>query len=75
MPKDQQFTIAVSHGVAFVAEVVAGREPAAVFTASPVDAEAIGRGELDVNVAFMQGRIKASGDMKEILGVLRALAR
>lgn len=34
------------------------------------DAAAVVRGELDLSVAFMQGRLKADGDMGALLGVL-----
>lgn len=73
MPKDQQFTIGVVDGRVRVIEVAAGEAPPAVFTVTPADAEAIERGELDVNVGYMQGRIKAAGDMKVVLDVLHSL--
>ncbi len=39
-----------------------------------VDARAINAGELDPSVAYMQGRMKASGSMRGILDLLALLA-
>jgi len=39
-------------------------------TASWDDAVRIGQGELDVNAAFMQGKVKASGNMAKLMALL-----
>ncbi len=61
MPKDAQWVI--EEGDATV-----------VFTASPADAEAVQSGDLDLSVAFMQGRVKAAGDMRALFALLRRAA-
>ncbi len=40
------------------------------FTESFTDALAIARGELDIHVGFMQGRVKFAGDMGALMSVL-----
>ncbi|HUR76631.1 MAG TPA: SCP2 sterol-binding domain-containing protein [Acidimicrobiales bacterium] len=72
MPKDTQYVVTLSDEGALA---VAPAEPGAavVFTAAPADAEALAAGALDLNVAFMQGRVKAAGDMKALLDLLRRL--
>jgi len=47
-----------------------GSEPDLTLTLSPGDAELIRSGQLDPSVAFMQGRLKTSGDNALLLGVL-----
>lgn len=73
MPKDQQYTITVTHGRIAVAE--ADGEATVLFTLVPADVEKLTSGELDLNAAFMQGRVKASGDMHGMLAVLKAAPR
>ncbi|HVC26006.1 MAG TPA: SCP2 sterol-binding domain-containing protein [Acidimicrobiales bacterium] len=41
-----------------------------ILTESYDDAQAIQRGELDANVAFMQGRIKVGGDVAKLMALL-----
>lgn len=74
MPKDAQWVVTVEHGRARVEPAPSGVEVAAVFTASEGDAAALAAGELDLAVAFMQGRVKAAGDMAQVLAVLRDLS-
>lgn len=67
MPKDEvPFVLTVSGGKAVV-----DREPAVgaklVLIGKAADVAAIEAGELDPNVAFMQGRIKNTGDMDVLL--------
>lgn len=69
MPKDEvPFVLSVVDGKA-----VLDREPAPgaklVLIGKAVDVAAIEAGELDPNVAFMQGRIKNTGDMDVLLGL------
>ncbi len=47
-------------------------EPDVTLTATWADAVAIARGELDLSVAFMQGRVKVSGDMGAAMQLLRS---
>ena len=68
MPKDPQYAAVVDEGNLRL-EPVAGEAPI-VITASEADAEALRRGDLDLAVAFMQGRVKAAGDMKAFLDLL-----
>jgi putative sterol carrier protein len=69
MPKDAQYVITVDDSGLTVAPLD-GDAPV-VFTAAPADVEALQSGELDLNVAFMQGRVKAAGDMKALYALLR----
>jgi hypothetical protein len=48
-------------------------EPAVVFTLTPELATALRAGELDVNVGFMRGQVKMSGDNAALLRVLPEL--
>jgi SCP-2 sterol transfer family len=45
-------------------------EPDLALALSPADAQLVGRGELEPSVAFMQGRLKTSGDNALLLRVL-----
>jgi predicted lipid carrier protein YhbT len=47
-------------------------EPDVTLTLSYPDAVSVQRGELDANVAFMQGRMKVSGDSGTLLALLSA---
>ncbi len=47
-----------------------GSEPDLTLTLSPGDAELVRNGQLDPSVAFMQGRLKTSGDNALLLEVL-----
>jgi predicted lipid carrier protein YhbT len=49
-------------------------QPGAVLTLPAADARSIVEGEEQPSVLFMQGRLKADGDMRIILAVLRATA-
>ena len=73
MPKDAQYVIAVD-GAQLSVSPLEGDAPV-VFTAVPADADALAQGKLDLNVAFMQGRVKAAGDMRAVLALLREAAR
>ena len=68
MPKDPQYAVALDDGKLQL-EPVAG-DASVVITASEADAEALRQGDLDLAVAFMQGRVKAAGDMKTFLELL-----
>ena len=50
-------------------------EPALSLLLSPDDADLVGRGELAPSVAFMQGRLKTTGDNGLLLRVLAWTAR
>lgn len=69
MPKDPQWVISVDDSGLTVTPLEG--DPPVVFTATPADAEAVQSGSLDLSVAFMQGRVKAAGDMKELYALLR----
>ncbi len=68
MPKDAQWVISVDDSGLTVTPLEG--QASVVFTATPADAEAVQSGALDLNVAFMQGRVKAAGDMKELYALL-----
>lgn len=70
---------ATFHGTFAVGRLVsAGTGPAdapdAVVTLSDPDARSVMAGDLDPNVAFMQGRMKVAGDMGLVLDVLAMTA-
>jgi hypothetical protein len=69
VPKDTQYTITLE-GDRLVVAPLEGGAPLA-FTATPADAEALGDGKLDLAVAFMQGRVKAAGDNRALLELLK----
>lgn len=69
MPKDAQYVITVDDGGLTVAPLD-GDAPL-IFTAVPADAELLAAGELDLAVAFMQGRVKAAGDGAALLALLK----
>lgn len=69
MPKDAQYAITLA-GDQLTVTPLEGDAPV-VFTATPADAEALGAGTLDLAVAFMQGRVKASGDGRALLELLK----
>ena len=67
----------VAYTVAFVdgrvVEATLGRDDDGAdctFLESPADAAAIAAGELDLHAAFMQGRVKMTGDMGRFMAVL-----
>jgi putative sterol carrier protein len=67
---DPQFVITVADGRVSVAPLETGVDAPLVFTAKSADAEAVASGELNLNVGFMQGRIKAAGDMRALMDLL-----
>jgi putative sterol carrier protein len=69
VPKDAQYTISVD-GDRLVVTPLAPDAPVA-WTATPADAEALAEGKLNLAVAFMQGRVKASGDGRALLELLK----
>jgi hypothetical protein len=69
VPKDAQYVITCGADGLVVAPLE-GDAPV-VFTATPADADALAAGELDLAVAFMQGRVKAAGDGKALLELLK----
>jgi hypothetical protein len=69
VPKDAQYVITRSEDGLVVAPLE-GDAPL-VFTALPADAELLADGKLDLAVAFMQGRVKAAGDGKALLALLK----
>lgn len=74
MPKDEaQFTIVAEGTALTVTPLEAGSDATLVFTSKAADLDAIGKGEVDLNVAFMQGRVKAAGDMKQLFALLRGV--
>jgi len=70
VPKDAQYVVTLDGGRLSVAPLE-GDAPV-VFTATPADADALAAGKLDLAVAFMQGRIKAAGDGRALLELLKA---
>jgi putative sterol carrier protein len=69
VPKDAQYTITLD-GDRLIVSPLEPDAPVAC-TATPADAEALAEGKLDLAVAFMQGRVKASGDNRAVLDLLR----
>lgn len=69
MPKDAQYVITLGEDGLDVAPFD-GDAPL-VFTATPADAGALAAGQLDLAVAFMQGRVKAAGDNRVLLDLLK----
>jgi hypothetical protein len=69
---------AVSYGLVMVdgrytnAELGVLDAPDVTFTITHDDAVAMARGELELHVGFMQGRIKAVGDMGAVMAMLPA---
>ncbi|MBA2607611.1 MAG: SCP2 sterol-binding domain-containing protein [Actinobacteria bacterium] len=73
MPKDEtRFVVTVANGAPTVTLVEPGDTPPLVFTATAADAEAVRSGALNLNVGFMQGRVKTAGDMRQALDLLRS---
>jgi hypothetical protein len=68
VPKDAQYVITLE-GDALRVAPLEGDAPV-VFTAVPADVEALQTGDLDLSVAYMQGRLKAAGDMKAFFELL-----
>lgn len=67
------YTLAFEDGR--VAGTAVGRDDDAAdctFLETWADAERIAAGELDLHAAFMQGRVKMSGDMGRLMAVLEA---
>jgi putative sterol carrier protein len=71
VPKDAQYVITRRDGGIDVAPLEG--DASLVFTATPADAEALAEGKLDLAVAFMQGRVKAAGDNRALLELLKSL--
>jgi hypothetical protein len=69
VPKDAQYVISRGDDGLVVAPLQG--DAAVVFTATPADADALAAGKLDLAVAFMQGRVKAAGDGKALLELLK----
>lgn len=67
---DPQFVIAVTDDGVTVTPLEAGADAPIVFTAKSADAEAVAAGALNLNVGFMQGRVKAAGDMRALMELL-----
>lgn len=75
MPKDEtQFAVALSEGRPVVTVLEAGVTADVVFTATAAITESVRNGELNLNVGFMQGRVKAAGDMKQLMELLRSVS-
>ena len=56
-----------------IVEATFGRDDAAAdctFLVTPADAAPLARGDLDLHVGFMQGRIKLTGDVGRFMAVL-----
>ena len=56
-----------------IVEARSGRDDSAAdctFLVAPADAAPLARGELDLHVGFMQGRIKMTGDVGRFMAVL-----
>ena len=70
MPKDAQYVITIE-GKGRVSVAPLEGEAPVVFTATPADAEALAAGKVDLAVAFMQGRVKAAGDGRALLELLK----
>jgi predicted lipid carrier protein YhbT len=69
VPKDAQYSISLD-GDRLVVEPLEA-DAAVAWTATAADAEALAAGKLDLAVAFMQGRVKAAGDGKALLELLK----
>ena len=67
---DPQFVITVTDAGVSVTPLEAGADAPLVFTAKSADADAVAAGTLNLNVGFMQGRIKAAGDMRALFDLL-----
>jgi len=67
---DPQFVITFDGGKLRVTPLQPGDDASLVFTAKAADAEALQNGDLNLNVAFMQGRVKAAGDMTKLMELL-----
>jgi putative sterol carrier protein len=75
VPKDEtRFVVTVNGGKPAVTLIDASEAPDLVFTATAADAEAVRTGDLNLNVGFMQGRVKCAGDMRQMIEVLRSVA-
>jgi alkyl sulfatase BDS1-like metallo-beta-lactamase superfamily hydrolase len=67
---DVTYSVTITDG-RLVAQGLGKNDTAAItFTVSWADAVALMRGDLDANVAVMQGRIKADGDIGRLMAVL-----
>jgi len=64
------YAVAIEDGQVVAATLGRGDEADVTFTESFPDAVAIARGELDLHVGFMQGRVKFAGDMGALMRVL-----
>jgi predicted lipid carrier protein YhbT len=62
--------LTLADGVVVEASVGEAAEPDIAFTAVAADAVAIANGDLDPSVAFMQGRLKTTGDPGRVLELL-----
>ena len=60
----------VQNGLVVEAGLGALEDAEVTVTASWADAVRIAEGELDVNAAFMQGKVKASGNMAKLMALL-----
>lgn len=72
---DVNFTLEAVDGAPVVTRLEKGDVPPVMYTAKAPELDALEAGQLDVNVAFMQGKVKAAGDMQQILATLKALKR
>jgi putative sterol carrier protein len=66
----ERVQVVVSGGPDGEVRLGAAGEPDLVFTTTAPDARALLDGTLDVNVAFMQGRLKTAGDNALLLRLL-----
>lgn len=64
------YTLAVEDGRLAAASLRPDDEAEVTLAQTYDDARAIARGELDLNVAFMQGRVKAVGDIGALMAVM-----
>jgi hypothetical protein len=71
---DVQWHVIVANGSSADIGPGAGSDADVTLTLTFPDAVAVQRGELDPSVAFMQGRMKTTGDPGKLLDVLAATA-
>ncbi len=69
---DPQFVVTVADGRVTVTPLEPGVDAPVVFTAKASDADAVSAGELNLSVAYMQGRMKPAGDMAALIRLLQS---
>ena len=70
---ERAFTVRIADGTVSV-EAGRAEEPDVSFTQDRATAAAIARGELSAQAAFMAGRLRIGGDLREVMDRARELA-